>query len=51
MTVRVWNAAIGSRLSTYHGYASQLCNVAWSPDSEGLASGDFDKKLQVWEAI
>jgi WD40 repeat protein/serine/threonine protein kinase len=56
-TVQVWDAIGGDSVAvdggnvyTYHGHASAVLAVAWSPDGKDIASGSRDKTVQVWVA-
>jgi WD40 repeat protein len=35
---------------TYRGHSSAVTSIAWSPDGRRIASGSFDKTVQVWNA-
>src|SRR5579859_2157996 len=37
-------------LYTYRGHSSWLEVIAWSPDSRRIASGSWDRSVQVWDA-
>lgn len=41
---------LGTTLCTYRGHSSWLEAVAWSPDSTRIASGAWDRTVQVWDA-
>ncbi len=41
---------VGTTLYTYHGHASKIASVTWSPDSKHIASGGDDKVVQIWDA-
>ncbi len=41
---------LGTPLVTYHGHTTGVEAVAWSPDSQQVASASDDGILQVWEA-
>ena len=43
--------ALGSLLYTYQGHSDYVDTVAWSPDSQRIASGGFDNTVQVWNAL
>jgi serine/threonine protein kinase len=42
--------ARGTRLVTYNGHSDGVDAVAWSPDGKRIASGSWDKTVQVWNA-
>jgi len=35
---------------TYRGHSDVVYAIAWSPDGKRIASGSFDKTVQVWVA-
>jgi WD40 repeat protein len=45
----------GSHVFTYRGHfnnpAGNVQAVAWSPDAKRIASGSWDKTVQVWQAV
>ena len=53
---RVWNAAqtgdpsLTALVLTYQGYNADIYGLAWSPDSQRLASAGGDQTVQVWRA-
>src|SRR2546421_5628576 len=42
-------AQLGITLFTYHGHFERVRAIAWSPDSQRLASAGSDQTVQVWE--
>jgi WD40 repeat protein len=47
-TVQVWSAKDGKPVFTYGGHSAEVETLAWSPDSQYVASGSLDKTVQVW---
>lgn len=41
---------LGTTLLTYTGHSTTVNTVTWSPDGKYIASGAFDKTVQVWDA-
>jgi len=50
-TVQVWDATSGTKTHIYHGHSSQVQAVAWSPNSQRIASASLDDTVQVWKAV
>jgi eukaryotic-like serine/threonine-protein kinase len=48
--VQVWDASSGGNVLTYKGHSSAVEAVVWSPDGKRIASGGYDKTVQVWSA-
>jgi WD40 repeat protein len=48
--VSVWNASNGSLISSYNAQAQGIITLAFSPDSTRIATGSFDKTVQIWKA-
>jgi WD40 repeat protein len=47
---KVWDAASGQELLTLEGHDGKVNTVAWSPDSQRLATASGDKTVKVWDA-
>lgn len=45
------NTPLGTVFSTYHGHSDLVSSVAWSPNSNRIASASADKTVQVWNAV
>lgn len=50
-TVRVWDAADGNNVLTYHGHWDRVLVVSWSPDGNLLASAGNDGTIQIWDSL
>ncbi len=48
LDIQIWNAATGGLISTYRGLPF-ACSLAWSPDGTRIASGGWDRSVQVWK--
>lgn len=42
---------MGTILYTYTGHSDSIYAVVWSPDGKRIASGAWDKTVQVWQAL
>jgi hypothetical protein len=51
--IKIWQAspAAGQLLYTYRGHSAMVNGVAWSPDSQRVASASTDQSLQIWDAL
>lgn len=47
--VHIWDAAGGSRPSTFGDNGTQVNDVVWSPNGSYLAFANEDKTVQVWD--
>jgi serine/threonine protein kinase len=48
--VRTNAIPMGTTLLTYKGHTHNVRSIVWSPDGMRIASGSWDKTVQVWEA-
>lgn len=52
--VRIWNAATGATVITYHGHTSavKISAVTWSPDGARIASADdVSSTVHIWDVF
>ena len=47
-TVQVWDAVTGSKLNTYQSQGGRVEVMAWSADSQSIATGGRDGTVDVW---
>eukprot|EP01104_Vermistella_antarctica_P008141 TRINITY_DN2034_c0_g1_i1.p1 TRINITY_DN2034_c0_g1~~TRINITY_DN2034_c0_g1_i1.p1 ORF type:complete len:473 (+),score=103.54 TRINITY_DN2034_c0_g1_i1:283-1701(+) len=47
-TIKLWDVAVGSCVSTLTKHRDPVYSVAFSPNGEYLASGSFDRCLHIW---
>lgn len=48
-TIRIWDAHTGRLIHTLEGHLAGVSTIAWSPDSNVLASGSDDKIIRLWD--
>jgi len=48
-TVKVWDAATGLCLRTFHGHSRWVNTVTFSPDSRFCASASYDDETRIWD--
>jgi eukaryotic-like serine/threonine-protein kinase len=51
--VKIWQGSpqTGQMLYTYRGHTAMVNGVAWSQDSQRVASASTDQSLQIWDAL
>lgn len=49
-TLKTWSSQTGAHQHTFHGHLAGISTLAWSPDSQTLASGSDDKTIRLWDA-
>jgi WD40 repeat protein len=47
--VRIWDLATGKVVRSFGEYPSEVCCVAWSPDSKRLLAAGADATLRMWD--
>ncbi|KAJ1675751.1 WD repeat-containing protein 5 [Spiromyces aspiralis] len=47
-TIKIWDAYTGKFIKTLEGHMGGLSDVAWSTDSQYLASASDDKTIKIW---
>lgn len=46
--IKLWDASTGQIIRTFSGHRQGISDVAWSNDSEYLASASDDKTVMIW---
>lgn len=46
--VKIWDSYAGHVLCTFEGHTSGISDIAWSSDSEYVASASDDKTVRIW---
>ena len=46
--VKIWNAKTGDHEHTFEAHLAGVSTIAWSPNSDVLASGSDDKTIRLW---
>ena len=49
VSVRLWEVATGENIHTFWGHTSDVQNLAFSKDSERLASSSYDGTVLIWD--
>ena len=49
--VRLWQAASGTSLQTYHGHTAGIRSIAFSHDGNTLMSGSEDHTVRCWDVL
>ncbi len=47
--IRIWEVATGAHIHTFWGHATDVQDLAFSPDGTLLASGSFDGTILLWD--
>ena len=47
--VQLWKVANGENIVTFEGHMNDITDLAFSPNSELLASASFDGTILLWD--
>src|SRR5262245_1991264 len=47
--IKIWDATTGKLLATMQGHKLAITSLAWHPQKNLLASGNFDKTVRLWD--
>jgi U3 small nucleolar RNA-associated protein 12 len=50
-SIRLWNAASGSVVTTFNGHKKSVTALAFDPQGTSLASGSQDTDIILWDVI
>ena len=50
-TMLLWHADTGRHERTFTGHKEGISDVAWSPDSQTIASASDDKSIRLWSLL
>jgi WD40 repeat protein len=49
MPIKLWSPHTGKCLKTFYGHGSWVWAIAFSPDSNLIASGSYDHTVKIWD--
>ena len=49
--IRLWDLATGELITQLKGHRDWVQSLAFSPDGSVLASGGFDRVINLWQSV